>query len=183
VSIRVNTAAPASFGLRLRLPGWCSTPQVAVNGEAVDLASSVEGGYVLIAREWQDGDTITLNLPMPAERVYAHPAVHADVGSVSLRRGPIVYCLEQADHDTPLHRVLLPTNAELRPRFDAELLGGVVVLEGQGVALSGAGWEGTLYRTAPPELEPCSVRAIPYYAWDHREPGPMTVWVREQQQQ
>jgi hypothetical protein len=180
VSIRVGVATPTSFGLRLRLPGWCRAPRLSVNGEPIELDGAIEGGYARIHRAWQDGDTVALELPMPIERVYAHPAVRADVASAALRRGPLLYCLEQADHALPLHRVLLPTQSALTSRFDAELLGGVVALEGPGVALSDAGWDDTLYRTAAPQAEPCAIRAIPYYAWDHRAAGPMTVWVREQ---
>ena len=178
VRITVGTAAPATFGLRLRLPGWCAAPRLAVNGETVDLAA--EGGYALIRRTWQDGDVVTLELPMQVERIYAHPAVIADVASVALRRGPIVFCLEQADHDAPVRQLLLPPDAELTARFDPELLGGATVVEGQGVPLSTAGWEETLYRPSPPEATPSPIRAIPYFAWDNRAPGPMTVWLREQ---
>jgi DUF1680 family protein len=179
VRLTVGVAAPASFGLRLRVPEWCAAPRLAVNGEAVELDGSMEGGYALVRRTWRDGDVVTLELPMQVERLYAHPAVAADVGSVALRRGPLVFCLEQADHEVPLHRVLLPEHAELQSRFDPELLQGVVVVEGAGVALSDAGWSGRLYRPAPPEAEACAIRAIPYYSWSNRSPGAMTVWVRE----
>ncbi len=123
---------------------------------------------------------MSLDLPMPVERVYAHREVRADVGNVALRRGPIVYCLEQVDHDVPLHRIVLPARAELTARFDPDLLGGVTALEGHAVALSDAGWDDTFYRTTPPETRPCAIRAIPYYAWDNRAAGSMIVWVREQ---
>jgi len=66
------------------------------------------------------------NLPMPVTRVYAHPAIAADVGSVTLQRGPLIYCLEQADQSAPLDRIVLPASAELTDRFVQELLGGVV---------------------------------------------------------
>jgi DUF1680 family protein len=145
----------------------------------VDLSGCVENGYARIEREWRDGDVVTLDLPMPAQRVYAHPAVAADAGSVALQRGPLVYCFEQVDQPAPLDRVALPQAAELTDRFEPELLGGVVMLAGAGVALDEAGWEGTLYRTAPPATQACAITAIPYYAWDHREPGRMRVWVRE----
>jgi DUF1680 family protein len=180
VRITVGAAAPVAFGLRLRLPAWCQAPRLAVNGDEVDLAAATTGGYALVSRTWQDGDVVTLELPMPVERLYAHPAVVADVASVALRRGPIVYCLEQADHAAPVRQLLLPAGAELVARFDPELLGGVTVVEGQGVALAERGWEETLYRPSPPEAEPCAIRAIPYFAWDNRAPGPMTVWVPEQ---
>jgi DUF1680 family protein len=180
VRITVGAAAPAAFELRLRLPGWCSAPSLAVNGEPVDLAAAATGGYALISRTWQDGDVVTLELPMPVERLYAHPAVAADVASVALRRGPIVFCVEQADHDAPVRQLLLPAAAALTARFDPELLGGVTVVEGQGVAISDEGWEGMLYRPGRPAAEPCPIRAIPYFVWDNREPGPMTVWLPEQ---
>jgi hypothetical protein len=180
VTIQVGLDAPATFGLRLRLPGWCRAPRLAINGAAVDLTDTPEGGYACVRRTWEDGDVVALHLPMPVERVYAHPDVRADVGSAALRRGPLVYCLEQADHAVRLHRVLLPAQAELTARFDPELLGGVVVLEGRGAALVDAGWDDLLYRTTAPETQPCAVRAIPYYAWDNRTAGPMAVWVREQ---
>ncbi|HEU4323628.1 MAG TPA: beta-L-arabinofuranosidase domain-containing protein [Roseiflexaceae bacterium] len=179
VRLTVGTAAPTTFGLRLRLPGWCRNPRVSVNGEPVDLEAATGSGYALVRRTWRDGDVVALELPMPTERVYAHPAVAADVGSVALRRGPLVYCLEQADQSAPLGRILLPASAALEARFDPQLLGGVVVLEAQAAALAEAGWEDTLYRSAPPAAEPCPIRAIPYFLWDNRAPGPMAVWLRE----
>jgi DUF1680 family protein len=94
--------------------------------------------------------------------------------------GPIIYCLEQADHDVPLHHILLPAQADLTPRFAPDLLGGVTVLEGRAVALVDSDWEGTLYRTTPPQTRPCAIRAIPYYAWDNRAAGAMAVWLHEQ---
>jgi uncharacterized protein len=180
VVLHVELERPASFGLRLRLPGWCAAPQVRVNGAKVDVSAASEHGYLRIEREWQDGDQVALDLPMPVERVYAHPAVVANAGHVALRRGPFVYCLEQVDHVVPLHRIALPETADLTPRFAPDLLGGMVMLGGSGVALDDAGWDGVLYRRDRPTAQPCAITAIPYYAWDHREPGSMRVWIRSQ---
>ncbi|HWQ14599.1 MAG TPA: beta-L-arabinofuranosidase domain-containing protein [Roseiflexaceae bacterium] len=178
VLLRVDPEAPAHFALRLRLPGWCVAPRAAINGEPVDGAAA-EGGYLRLERLWHPGDQVTLALPMPVERVYAHPAVRADVGRVALRRGPLVYCLEQADHAAPLERIVLPANAELVAREAPGLLGGVVVVEGAAAALDDTGWEGELYRTRPPAARPAPLRAIPYFAWDNRQPGAMLVWLPE----
>ena len=71
--------ACARFGCEKRLPGWCASPRVTVNGEAVDLGSA-EQGYLRIERLWQSGDQIVIELPMPVQRVHAHPAVAADLG-------------------------------------------------------------------------------------------------------
>jgi uncharacterized protein len=177
VKITVELERPAQFGLRLRIPGWCAAPRVSVNGTPVDLTADVENGYLRIERTWQSGDHVDLDLPMPVERLYAHPAVAADVGQVALRRGPLIYCLEQTDHDVPISRIALPETAELAAQFEPELLGGVVTVTGSALAFDDAGWKDALYRTTPPATQPSTIKAIPYYAWDHRAPGAMRVWV------
>jgi hypothetical protein len=177
VAISLEVERPATFGLRLRIPGWCRAARVAVNETPVEIAP--ERGYVRLEREWQSGDRVTLDLALPVERVYAHPDVRQDVGCVALQRGPLVYCLEQADHAVPLHRILLPRGAELTAQFAPDVLGGVVVVHGEGLVADAAGWAGTLYRAQPPTLSPCQLTAVPYYAWDNRQPGGMRVWLPE----
>ena len=136
-------------------------------------------GYVRIERRWQSGDRVSLKLAMPVERVYPHPSVSSNAGRVALQRGPLVYCLEAADNPTPLHRIQLPTETRLESRFDPTLLGGVTVISGTAEALHVEDWSGTLYRTAPAIPAPYALFAIPYYAWDHRQPGEMCVWIRQ----
>ncbi len=178
ITVTVGVTAATTFALSLRLPAWCRAPRLSVNGVEQPMAASANG-YARVERAWQNGDTVVLALPMPAERVYAHPAVVADQARVALRRGPIVYCFEQVDHDVPVTRVLLPPEAELAARFVPDLVNGVVVIEGAGLCLSDRGWDDELYRSAPPGYEPCTWRAVPYAVWDNRAAGPMTVWVPE----
>jgi len=54
-----------------------------------------------------------------------------DVGHVVLRRGPLVYCVEQVDHMLSLDRVGLPQASVLAEHFDPGALGGVVTLAGE----------------------------------------------------
>ena len=61
---------------------------------------------------------------MPVDRIYAHPAVSEDGGRVALKRGPVVYCVEETDLGGEPQRLRLPASAELSPRYDASLLGG-----------------------------------------------------------
>jgi DUF1680 family protein len=72
---------------------------------------------------------------------------------------------------------VLPDTADLTSHDEPNLLGGVVVLAGAAAALDDAGWEDLLYRTSRPATRPVEIRAIPYYAWDNREPGSMRVWL------
>ncbi len=123
--------------------------------------------------------TIRLTLPMPVERVESHPHVLGNLGRIALRRGPLIYCIEQADHaHTDVWDIALPGDAELTSKFVPDLLGGVTVLRGQAVAQEVA-QEAPLYRPAQPQrpFRPAVLTAIPYYVWANREPGPMQVWI------
>ncbi len=176
VQIVVQADQPAQFTLSLRVPGWCGEPSIAVNGDSID--APVHKGYATIEREWQPGDQVLLNLPMPVERVQAHPKVWANVGQVALQRGPIVYCLEEVDNGPDLASIVLPNDVELRADFDADLLGGITVVTG--TALRSTSSTTDLYQSAAAvnSAVPFSLRAIPYALWANREPGEMRVWIQ-----
>ena len=177
VEITLAPDQPADFELRLRIPAWCTSASARVNGKAIDNLN-VEAGYANIRRQWKAGDTIELDLPMPIQRIQAHPKVAADRWRVALQRGPIVYCLEAVDNDGDVFNLALPRDAQLEAEFKPDLLGGVVVLKGQGVATEKTDWTDTLYL---PESNRRSVpfTAVPYAVWDNRQAGQMVVWIPE----
>lgn len=177
VAVTVTPERAAAFTLSLRIPSWCRAARLAVNGAEVPVVP--ERGYVRLRRVWQPGDRVTLDLPMPVERVYAHPEVRDDAGRVALRRGPLVYCAEGQDQAHPLHRIRLPRGAALASRFRADLLGGVAVVEAAALASDAEGFGDNLYRTDPPGEEGTILTAVPYYIWCNRGPNPMQVWLRE----
>jgi uncharacterized protein len=176
------TAAPeAATTLFLRLPAWCTGATLTVNGESTT-QQLTPGAYLPLRRRWQAGDTVTLTLPMPARRLAAHPHVLADQGRVALARGPLVYCLEGADHPgVDVWDVSLPPLAELQADPAPDLLDGVVVLRGEGVVEQPAAGSDGLYHPTPSGVErrPVPLTFIPYYAWANRAAGPMLVWLRE----
>jgi DUF1680 family protein len=171
----LGLAAPQRFTLALRIPDWTRTAAAAING--VPVAATAEKGYLRLDRIWNDGDRVTLELPMPAERVWAHPGVADDRGRVALQRGPLVYCVEAAD--TPeIASLALPRNARLSDvRMD--LFGGMVGIRAEAQAIYAATWGDALYRTDPPAALPVTMTAIPYYLWNNRGPNVMQVWLRE----
>jgi DUF1680 family protein len=178
ITLRLAMAEPSLFGLRLRIPGWCRHAHLTVNGEAFDIASHLEQGYVRVERIWQPADRVELELAMPVERMYANPNVRQDVGCVALQRGPLVYCLEGVDCSEPLQCIVVPAAAELTSHFAPDMLEGVTVIRGNTLIEDETDWAGTLYRTSPPSLQPGAITALPYYAWDNRQPGEMRVWLR-----
>jgi DUF1680 family protein len=177
VAITLEPERPHEFRLALRVPGWCRSASLSVNGEEVDLGPVLAQGYATLDRRWQAGDSVLLRLAMPVERIRAHPAVLADQGRVALKRGPIVYCLEAADNAVPLHAVQLPADARIDCRFEPDLLGGVGTLSMTAEALEPEA--SALYSADPLPSKPVPIKAVPYHAWDHREPGEMLVWVPE----
>ncbi len=181
IAIHVDPASPATFDLKLRIPGWCNGAKVSVNGQALDVTEAVNG-YLTINRHWTKGDVVHLDLPMPPVRLYAHPGVIMDAGRVALKRGPLVYCLEEVDNPGGrVQRLKLPRTSQLRAETRSDLFDGVVTLKADALAIDEADWN-TLYRTTPPVDERATLTALPYYLWSNRGQGSMVVWVPEAQQ-
>jgi DUF1680 family protein len=170
VQLTLDPERTAAFGLRLRLPGWAqnqpvpsdlyryadASPEpvtIQVNGEGIRVEPVK--GFVTINRTWQAGDTVEIMLPMPVRRVLCHEQVAANRGRVALERGPLVYCVEGVDNGR-LNDLYLPDDAALTVEHRPDLLGGVMVIRGEGER---------------PFL------AVPYYAWANRDVGEMAVWL------
>jgi DUF1680 family protein len=178
ISLRVETDKPLRFKLHLRIPGWCGKAALSVNGEPLDLKAVTTDGYAMLDREWNSGDAVTLDLEMDARRIYANPKVRHDLGRVALARGPVLYCVEATDNSVPLDAINVPQAAAFSASHEPGLMGGVTTLSGTVAADAGGDWNGNLYRSEPPANAEVTVKAVPYFAWDNREPGRMLVWLR-----
>ena len=178
VRITVETERPVRFEVAVRIPAWCRRPELSINGETQDVASLTRKGFARIRRTWQRGDAIALKLPMPVERVRSHPRVTPNAGRVALQRDPVVYCLEQTDNGPDLNGIVLPRTAKLTARFDHFLLGGVTVISGRGRRAKARSRQRRLYQSDASVQTDQVIKAVPYYAWDHRTSGEMLVWIR-----
>ncbi|HYI24381.1 MAG TPA: beta-L-arabinofuranosidase domain-containing protein [Thermomicrobiales bacterium] len=176
------------FTMQVRIPGWAAGATVSINGEQLPAAEAASGQYGTIRRTWLPGDTLSLNLPMPPVRVAGHPYAAENWGRVALRRGPLLYCVEAADHPVgDVRDFVLPDDSPIVPAFRPDLLDGIEVLNADAEVESPApGWDGALYRSLE-SLErdragrsSVTLTAIPYYAWANRGAGPMAVWLRRE---
>ncbi len=158
VSVTLSPERPSRFALKLRLPGWCKSFSISVNGEEADYA--VDKGYALIERKWSEGDKVELNMDMPVEVVAADPRVKANEGRRAIMRGPLVYCIEEVDNPE-FDKALLSGDTSFETKWEENLLGGVMTI------------------TAVTDGK--TLKYIPYYAWDNREAGKMEVWVKYDQ--
>lgn len=182
-NVEIEVVGDGEFALWLRVPGWAQNgAELTVNEDPVE---ALPGTYAEIRRTWHGGDTVRLYLPMPVRRMESHPYVLENNGRVALMRGPLLYCVEEADHPgADLRNLILPGDSALAASYRADLLGGAVMLVGRGlVARPDPGWDWQLYRTVeaasvPDEARPVEITAIPYFAWANREPGAMQVWLK-----
>ena len=134
-------------------------------------------GYLHLARRWTAGDRLTAEIPLPIERVRAHPRVTSAVGRVALKRGPVVYAVEEADHGAGLPSLGIKRNAQLYAEWDPTWGGGITVLKGEAVRETAPD---RLYQTADaPQTETLPLRAIPYAWWGNRSEGEMRIWIRD----
>lgn len=157
VRIAVEPAAETEFGLMLRIPAWCQAATVTVNGRDIPTKERTRG-YVRIERTWKEGDTVELDLAMPARAVKADPRVTENEGRAAVMRGPLVYCFESADNPSnPILNSAVALSTESWP----DRLGGIV-------AVKFADEHGK------------SLTAIPFYANGNRGPVRMAVWLSQQ---
>ncbi len=159
VQLKLELEKPAAFDMNLRIPGWCRGARILLNDLPIRLPE-IRSGYARLHRTWQSGDRIELNMPMPVERIEAHRSVEANAGRVALQRGPLVYCFEGADNGSSIRRIRLAREPGFSVLHKPDLLGGITVIRCR-------------------DVKGRTCQAVPYHAWDHREPGPMAVWVRQ----
>jgi DUF1680 family protein len=136
----------------------------------------VADGWAVIRRTWHPGDSVRLSLPMPVERV-SMPARFLDYrGMVAVRRGPVLYCLEQVDAPNSTQLYQLPASTEFRVVRDPGILGGVPILRG---VFEERLWLTALEITGFPDAFPDELALVPYGLWNNRGAGEMRVWFRE----
>ncbi len=182
VEIKVNPEASKSFKIFLRVPGWAGntaipgglysfmdkiTDSVSVRINGGEASFILDKGYAVIDRTWQEGDVISLSLPMRIRKIISDERIEYNLERFALQRGPLVYCIEGCDN------ALLETmdlrydvDNEFTDTYDSKILAGTQVLKGTAETRSGIKPEITL---------------IPYHLWNNRESGKMEVWLSDRE--
>ena len=183
ISVSISPKKPTEFRLHLRIPTWTqdrfvpgdlyrsadaitSEMTLTVNGEPV--SAEVEKGFVSIQREWQSGDQVNLNLPMPVRVTECHPAVAANEDRVAFTRGPLVLCAEGVDNGGATQRFYfdgVPDTVDAAVKTTRIESGSFLQTTVSARAVTKSG-----------ETESVSLVLTPYYAWNNRGTSSMTVW-------
>jgi hypothetical protein len=86
VTFDISTKGSVEFPLHLRVPGWCEQAAVKINGQKQDVELKA-GCIVKLKRNWKDGDSVELVLPM---KIKDNRWIQ---NSASIELGPLVFAL------------------------------------------------------------------------------------------
>ena len=143
ITILVNPAISTTATLDIRIPKWCTTPTVDINGEPI---TAQPGSYARITRTWQKGDKLKLTLPMSLQWVRhdhfqrtadrkPYKTTPDDEAPYAFTRGPVVYAVDDiwykgdtADFhkgwmDSMRYLLTNPTQLKPIPTSDSNILG------------------------------------------------------------
>ena len=154
VKLTISTSQPLEKEIRLRIPNWCKTYDLSINGKRINV--SEKKGYAVI-KDWKSQDVIALDMDMPVEIVAADPHVKENFGKRAIQRGPLVFCMEEIDNPEYFDQIQLSPSTTFQTAFVSDILNGIKTIKTNGRAQSAT--------------------FIPYYAWDNRKAGKMRVWI------
>jgi DUF1680 family protein len=197
IRVAVEESPERPWALSLRIPEWCGQYTLRHAGTGAPVTEAVlQEGWLRVERTWAAGDEVVLELDLAPRLVVADLRVDAVRGCAAIERGPLVYCLEQADHPGGgLDDVSIDPAVPLTLKDRPDLLGGVVTVLAGGNRRTppptASGWWPYRARPQAPtgsSPEPAAghtpdgetaieLTAIPYYAWANRSSGAMRVWL------
>ncbi|MGB7325263.1 MAG: beta-L-arabinofuranosidase domain-containing protein [Rubripirellula sp.] len=89
VKLTIHIDQPDSFPIYMRVPAWCEDARLLINGDDQSIEAA-SGKYIRIDRTWEDGDTVSLTLPMEMS-LQTWTKNH---DSVSVNHGPLTFSLK-----------------------------------------------------------------------------------------
>lgn len=183
--IEIKIKSDGKFGLKLRIPEWSKGYDLSLNGSAVS-KSPDDNGYIELSGDWKSGDLVSLDLKMQAEFLNPHPRIDASRGAVAIRRGPVVYCIENADVKDGKYVVddfhVNTTQSIDETSVELPNYGKSPALSISGHFVSYQSGDTYPYAVTPPTENSPEMRitAIPYARWGNRTKGGMRVWIPTQ---
>lgn len=175
VKLEIGGDMADSYSFAFRIPGWCETYALLTEE---DVQKETRAGYLYLTKKWKKGETVSLHFPMAVTGMAANPLVRADIGKIAVKRGPLVYCLEEKDNGKDLHllKVRLPLKPEEEEVFELGYPFVRIRLPGEQTRLSRTG---ALYqRYEGEDTKPVMLGYVPYFLWNNRGEGEMQVWTR-----
>ena len=183
IKINLEPEEPVTFSIHLRIPTWTGEQfvpgklykyinkntekwKVSVNGKIIN--PKVELGFAVIERLWKKGDQVILELPMPTRLNSCDKRVEENHDRISFTRGPFVLCAEEVDNEGATQRFFLTSKSPL----EQVKLSKVKLPSGSFFQVKSKAY--ALLANGKSEIR--NLDLVPYYAWNNRKPGSMTIW-------
>ncbi|MDA6068281.1 glycoside hydrolase family 127 protein [Flavobacterium sp. AC] len=179
ITLKIVKAPKDKYTFFLRIPGWSSGAEVAVNNSKIQ-DKIISGTYFKVNQKWKKGDVIELNLPMPVELMEANPLVEEVKNQVAVKRGPLVYCLEsdQLPVNSSVNDVVLNLNSDFKIDFTELKNRKLMTIEATSFIAQDNSWKYSLYKPiSAKDGKSVTIKLIPYFAWGNKGKGEMTVWM------
>ncbi|MCM8807218.1 MAG: glycoside hydrolase family 127 protein [Candidatus Omnitrophica bacterium] len=159
------------FNLYLRIPKWCKNGEIKL-GEKI--YKVISGKYFKVKIKGKE--EILMDLNIKGDFYSANPSIESCRNCLSIKRGPLVYCLESVDNpEIDLFNSLI-WEQKLKEKFE-NIFGGIITLNGEIFA-------GTnklpLYEKSKDfkiNYKRKKFKAIPYFLWANRGKSKMIVWI------
>ena len=184
VKFIVDEAPARDVTLKLRVPGWLqeNSATLKVNGKDVN-AKLTPGRYADVTRTWRAGDSVEFTMDFKPTLWEANPLVEETVDQVSIKNGPLVYCIESNDLPEGVRLTDVALSLDSAAAFSTQretiVNTNAQTLTLNAMALQRGKWtDEQLYRQAEPrEPRAIKLKAVPYYAWGNRGDTEMSVWM------
>jgi len=173
----IESEVPIECTVRIRIPQWSRDFAIEMPDHFGEWAH--ECGFAVLRRQWQPGDAFKVHCPLDGEWLVADLRVAECSGKTALKRGPLVYCLEEADLGLPVWQFTAKTSEPVIWDSAQDDLGEYPVGFVTGTVIRARDCD--LYHdlsTSSSHAEPVIARFIPYFLWANRARGSMQVWVR-----
>lgn len=164
VKLKIDPSKAARFDVRLRIPRWCKTARVSINGGT---AQTVAGGqFHILEREWKTGDTIELKMPMEWRFVRGR---RSQVGRAAVLRGPVLFTFNP-DRNLELAQ---------QPDFDLRLVGFdslKVESQARDDSVRPGGVSCTVIATPPARVPSATAKTVPMVLTEYPDPNGQNIY-------
>lgn len=178
VKVKFSMEKATTFSYAVRMPGWCEKPEIIVNGNVAE--GELSEGYLYLTREWCEGDVIELRFPMKPIFYQADTRVRDNIGKVALMRGPVVYCVEEADNGKELSLLEVKADGVGEITEVACTIAGAedaVSLVAKGRRIIPRQTKNLYEPYRKYDYEQVEITYVPYYAWCNRGVGEMKTYL------
>ncbi len=178
IEVSIKTTSKEDINFYVRIPSWVKNYRIRLpNNKEKTFKDIPKNGYYKIKLKGKLSYRIFLDFDMNPNLIFSNPLARHYDGMVAVKRGPIVYCLENADNPIyPLERIFLTPNSKIKETKIKGFPGSPIVLKINGKYISETNSK-LLYHEKLPKSKNKTLIAVPFYLWDNRKKGSMRVWL------